>query len=69
MSASKFYGSLIQNCVCILISIGFEDLTKDIIIKMSFENISELESKDLLIFLVMFFKKHETKINLHFFSL
>lgn len=61
--------SLIQNCMCILISIGFEDLTKDIIIKMSFENISELESKDLLIFLVMFFKKHETKINLHFFSL
>lgn len=69
MSASKFYGSLIQNCVCILISIGFEDLTKDIIIKMSFENISELGGKDLLIFLVMFFKKHETKINLHFFSL
>lgn len=49
--------SLIQNCMCILISIGFEDLTKDIIIKMSFENISELESKDLLVFFEMFIKK------------
>lgn len=54
--------------MCILISIGFEDLTKDIIIKMSFENISELESKDLLIFLEMFIKKHETKFTF-FFSL
>lgn len=66
MSASKFYGSLIQNCMCILISIGFEDLTKDIIIKMSFGNISELESKDLLIFLEICLLKN-MKLNLHFF--
>lgn len=50
----------------ILISIGFEDLTKDIIIKMSFENISELESKDLLIFLEICLLKN-MKLNFHFF--
>lgn len=50
----------------ILISIGFEDLTKDIIIKMSFENISELESKDLLIFLEICLLKN-MKLNLQFF--
>lgn len=61
--------SLIQNCMCILISIGFEDLTKDIIIKMTFENISELESKDLLIFLeICLLKKHETKFPFFFLS-